>query len=125
MMPLLTSSHTCICLLLLFLLVCSTCATPTLSSLATLTTLPPAHPTGSGLNDTDPCAFEDLDSLVTWVLKNPDSYDFTDAFYNRTSKTFDLAPENENLTILVTKCDGVCTLVYGNGNPDISGIGVS
>jgi hypothetical protein len=31
---------------------------------------------------------------------------------------------NYNLSLLVGTCSGVCSLVYGSGNPDISGIGV-
>ncbi|KAK3379010.1 hypothetical protein B0T24DRAFT_610532 [Lasiosphaeria ovina] len=64
---------------------------------ATLTTLPPAQPTG-----TDACAFDSLNSLVDRVASNWTGY---------------------NISLLVQTCPGVCNLVYGVGNPDISGIG--
>ncbi len=69
--------------------------------LATLTTLPPALPTS---NNTDPCAFTDRVSLLDRVESDWQDY---------------------NISMLVTVCSQVCPLVYGTGNPDISGIGVS
>src|SRR5437762_6662067 len=70
-------------------------------SSATLTTLPPASPTG---NSTDPCAFADRITLIDRVEADWQNY---------------------NMSLLVATCAGVCPLVYGSGNPDISGIGVS
>jgi hypothetical protein len=67
----------------------------------TVDTLPPASPTGG---DSDPCAFTDRSSLLARV--NSDAYSY-------------------NLSLLVETCASVCDLVYGTGNPDISGIGVS
>lgn len=63
-------------------------------------TLPPAKPTGSN----DPCAFSDLQELVDRLEENPALY---------------------NTTLMVETCDDICQLVYGTGNPDISGIGAS
>lgn len=68
---------------------------------ATLTTLPPALPTS---NNTDPCAFTDRTSLLDRVESDWQDY---------------------NISMLVTVCTQVCPLIYGTGNPDISGIGVS
>ena len=68
---------------------------------ANLTTLPPAVPTGKSA---DPCAFSDRNSLINRVASDWQSY---------------------NISLLVETCAGVCALVYGSGNPDISGIGVS
>lgn len=72
-----------------------------LTSVATLTTLPPASPTG---NNTDPCAFSDRKGLFDRIHNNIEAY---------------------NVSLLVRTCPEICTLVYGSGNPDISGIGVS
>jgi hypothetical protein len=68
---------------------------------ATLTRLPAAIPTD---NATDPCAFTDRNSLIDRVESD--------------------WAEN-NVSLLVQTCDSVCVLIYGAGNPDISGIGVS
>src|SRR5436305_14791041 len=58
-------------------------------------------PTG---NDSDPCAFTDRNSLLDRVTSDWQDY---------------------NVSLLVETCAEVCVLVYGTGNPDISGIGVS
>lgn len=34
-------------------------------------------------------------------------------------------PPRANLTALFVSCPGMCTVVYGTGNPDLAGIGVS
>lgn len=64
-----------------------------------LTTLPPASPT----TGRDPCNFTDRNSLIDRVDSDWRGY---------------------NISLLVATCEGVCPLVYGDGNPDISGIGV-
>jgi hypothetical protein len=68
---------------------------------STLTTLPAAVRTG---NSSDPCAFTDRNSLIDRVSSDWQGY---------------------NVSLLVATCSTVCPLVYGSGNPDISGIGVS
>ena len=70
-----------------------------LSPLSSATALPPAVPTG---NASDPCAFADRVALLDRIASDLDGY---------------------NMTLLVTTCSGVCQIVYGEGNPDISGIG--
>ncbi|KAK3368031.1 hypothetical protein B0H63DRAFT_89004 [Podospora didyma] len=47
-------------------------------------------------------------------------------FIQRSSmaKLFKINWDNYNITYLVDTCDSVCLLVFGAGNPDISGIGV-
>jgi len=70
---------------------------PTLSQPA-LATLPPATPDGNAS-----CAFDNLPELVQRVVEDWAGY---------------------NISLLVDTCPGVCDLVYGSGNPDISGIGV-
>jgi hypothetical protein len=79
-------------------------ATPAQSSSvesATLTTLPPADPIS---NNSDPCAFSNRTGLLNRIDNDPEGY---------------------NISLLVTTCSSVCAVVYGSGNPDISGIGVS
>jgi len=71
------------------------------SGLQTLTALPPAMPTG---NNSDPCAFPDRDSLLDRIAGDLDNY---------------------NISLLIDTCPDVCQYIYGSGNPDISGIGVS
>lgn len=69
------------------------------STVSTLVTLPPAAPSGNA-----PCAFENVTELVERVVEEW---------------------AGSNVSLLVQTCPGVCDLVYGTGNPDISGIGVS
>jgi len=73
----------------------------TQSGLHSLTTLPPAMPTG---NNPDPCAFPDRDSLLDRIAGDLNNY---------------------NISLLIDTCPDVCQYIYGSGNPDISGIGVS
>jgi hypothetical protein len=65
------------------------------------TTIPPAQPTS---NDTNPCDFIDRSTLLNRVVNDWQGY---------------------NISLLVEKCPNVCVLIYGDGNPDVSGIGVS
>jgi hypothetical protein len=48
------------------------------------------------------------------------------AYYNCTGE---VATQNSiwvcNISLLVATCEEICPVVYGTGNPDISGIGVS
>jgi hypothetical protein len=67
---------------------------------ATITTLPPAQPS---INSTNPCNFTDRDALLERVVVDWQSY---------------------NVSLLAETCPNVCELIYGNGNPDVSGIGV-
>lgn len=69
------------------------------STTPALTTLPPATPGGNAS-----CGFDSLTDLVERVVDEWAGY---------------------NISVLVETCPGVCELVYGSGNPDISGIGVS
>ncbi|AEO69507.1 uncharacterized protein THITE_114136 [Thermothielavioides terrestris NRRL 8126] len=62
-----------------------------------LATLPPATQDGNAS-----CAFDSLPELVERVVEDWAGY---------------------NISLLVDTCPGVCELVYGSGNPDISGIG--
>ncbi|RKL08877.1 hypothetical protein BFJ70_g16732 [Fusarium oxysporum] len=62
-----------------------------------LATLPPVTPDGN-----TSCAFDSLPELVKLVVEDWAGY---------------------NISLLVDTCPGVCDLVYGSGNPDISGIG--
>lgn len=71
------------------------------SQTATVTSLLPAQPSG---NSTDPCAFPDRSTLLDRVVSEWQGY---------------------NITLLVETCPNVCVLVYGDGSPDVSGIGVS
>lgn len=71
------------------------------SQTRTITTLPPAEPSS---NDTDPCDFADRDVLLDRVVSEWQGY---------------------NISLLVEKCPSVYVLIYGDGNPDVSGIGVS
>lgn len=65
-----------------------------------VTTLPPAVPSN---NSSSPCNFSDRNSLLVRVESDWQGY---------------------NISLLVQTCAGVCPLVFGSGNPDISGIGV-
>ena len=69
------------------------------ATITSLTTLPPASPTGN-----DPCAFINRVNLLDRIESNWQNY---------------------NISLLVKTCNTVCPLMYGSGNPDISGIGVS
>lgn len=71
------------------------------SQTATVATLPPAQPSG---NDTNPCDFADRSTLLNRVVSDWQGY---------------------NISLLAEICLGVCVLIYGDGNPDVSGIGVS
>ncbi|KAH7233739.1 uncharacterized protein BKA55DRAFT_579881 [Fusarium redolens] len=62
-----------------------------------LATLPPVTPDGN-----TSCAFDSLPELVKLVVEDWAGY---------------------NISLLVDTCPGACDLVYGSGNPDISGIG--
>lgn len=88
-------------ILLLVLALISTAVTTTSdlkpSSLPTI--LPPAKPGESE----DPCAFSDLQNLLDRLEQSSELY---------------------NITLLVETCDNICQLLYGTGNPDLSGIGV-
>ncbi|RSL57584.1 hypothetical protein CEP54_008205 [Fusarium duplospermum] len=64
------------------------------------TVLPPAKPGESE----GPCAFSDLKQLLGRLEQSP---------------------ELHNMTLLVETCDNICPLIYGTGNPDLSGIGAS
>lgn len=55
-------------------------------------------------SDTDPCAFTDRVSLLDRIESDWQEY---------------------NISLLVETCNAVCSILYGTGNPDISGIGVS
>jgi hypothetical protein len=68
---------------------------------ATVTTLPPAQPSS---DDTNPCDFTDRWTMIDRVLSDWQGY---------------------NMSLLVDKCPNVCVLIYGDGNPDVCGIGVS
>ena len=63
-------------------------------------TLPPSVSTN---NSSDPCDFADRNSLLARIESEWQSH---------------------NISLLVQTCPGVCLLIYGSGNPDISGIGV-
>lgn len=67
----------------------------------TSTNPPSALPTGS---NSTLCAFNDRKSLINSVGTDWQS---------------------DNISLLVKTCDNACALVYGSGNPDISGVGVS
>lgn len=69
--------------------------------MATMTTLPPASPTA---NTIDPCTFVNRMELFSRIRSSVVAY---------------------NISLLVETCPNLCTDVYGSGNPDISGIGVS
>lgn len=71
------------------------------SQTATVTSLLPAQPSS---NSTDPCAFPDRSALLDRVVGEWQGY---------------------NITLLVETCPNVCILIYGDGSPDVSGIGVS
>jgi len=71
------------------------------SQTATITTLPPAQ---ASSNDTNPCDFSDRSALLDRVVSDWQGY---------------------NISLLVEKCPNICVLIYGDGNPDVSGIGVS
>ncbi|KAF4419070.1 hypothetical protein FACUT_11600 [Fusarium acutatum] len=62
-----------------------------------LATLPPVTPDGNAS-----CTFDSPPELVKLVVEDWAGY---------------------NISLLVDTCPGVCDLVYGSGNPDISGIG--
>jgi hypothetical protein len=68
---------------------------------ASTTTLPAAQPSG---NNANPCDFTDRWSMIDRVLSDWQGY---------------------NISLLVSTCPNVCVLIYGDGNPDVSGIGVS
>lgn len=51
----------------------------------------------------DPCNFSDRYGLIDRIDSNRSEY---------------------NISLLINTCEGVCPLVYGSGNPDISGAGV-
>ncbi|KAK3331273.1 hypothetical protein B0H66DRAFT_546193 [Apodospora peruviana] len=87
------------------LIATSVSGTETLPSAAAILTnlppaLPPALPAGE---DLDPCAFKSRGSMIEQLEHSWESY---------------------NVSLLVETCDSVCLLVYGTGNPDISGVGV-
>ncbi|RMJ11641.1 hypothetical protein CDV36_008723 [Fusarium kuroshium] len=63
-------------------------------------TLPPAKPGESK----DPCAFSDFQDLLDRLEESPSLY---------------------NTTLLVETCDNICQLIFGTGNPDISGMMIS
>ncbi len=67
-------------------------------------TLSPTPLTPAALGGNGTCAFDDLTSLVGHIVHDWAGY---------------------NLSLLVQTCPDTCILVYGSGNPDISGIGVS
>ncbi len=67
----------------------------------TSTNPPPALPTGTNATL---CAFNDRNSLIERVASDW---------------------QGGNISLLVQTCDNVCALIYGSGNPDISGVGVS
>lgn len=64
------------------------------------TALSPNVPSG---NSSDVCMFGDLKSLLAQIESDGNG---------------------RNVSLLVRTCPGICPLVYGSGNPDISGIGV-
>src|SRR4051812_13646666 len=68
---------------------------------STITTLPPAQPSSGS---SDPCDFGDRAALLDRVVSDWQGY---------------------NVSLLVEKCPVVCILIYGDGNPDVSGVGVS
>jgi hypothetical protein len=70
------------------------------SPTAAVTTLPPAQSKG---NDTNPCDFTDRWTMLERVVSDWQGY---------------------NISLLADRCPNVCGLIYGNGNPDVSGIGV-
>ena len=84
------------------LLLCQTSAQSDLGSPSP--TLSPTQQTPAALGGNDTCAFADLTSLVGHIVHEWAGY---------------------NLSLLVQTCPDICILVYGSGNPDISGIGVS
>ena len=84
-------------LCLLTLIASAAATTQPVSSSITL------QPSSSTSNSSDPCDFPDRSSLVARIKSEQQSY---------------------NTSLLVQTCPGVCPLVYGSGNPDISGIGV-
>ncbi|KAH6964872.1 hypothetical protein EDB82DRAFT_511148 [Fusarium venenatum] len=75
----------------------TTAATLSTMPLPPLATLPPVT-----LDGNTSCAFDSLPELVKLVVEDWAGY---------------------NISLLVDKCPGVCDLIYGSGNPDISGIG--
>ena len=75
-------------------------STITLQPSSPLSILPAAAPSIGP----DPCNFTDRNSLLARVESDWQGY---------------------NLSLLVQNCSGVCPLVYGSGNPDISGPGVN
>lgn len=59
----------------------------------------------------EPCQFSDVQQLV----------DHLNTF---STKAQDSNPQRDRINILVQECNNICVLVYGIGNPDLSGIGV-
>ena len=56
-------------------------------------------------DDTNPCDFTDRWTMIDRVLS--------------------FCRQGYNMSLLVDKCPNVCVLIYGDGNPDVSGLGVS
>ena len=75
-------------------------AAATTNQVSKSNTLPPSASTS---NSSDPCDFPDLNSLLAKIESERGTY---------------------NKSLLVQTCPGVCQLVSGSGNPDISGNGV-
>ena len=69
-----------------------------------LATPSPSPQTPAALGGNVTCDFDDITSLVGHIVHEWAGY---------------------NLSLLVQTCPDTCILVYGSGNPDISGIGVS
>jgi len=96
-----TLQHVYLSILLAFIIATPVGASSTTEPGATVTSLPPASPEG---NNNDPCAFADRQSLINRIDGNFERY---------------------NISLLVESCPNVCLLVFGAGNPDMSGIGAS
>jgi len=59
----------------------------------------------------EPCQFSDVQQL-------------DDHLNTFSTKAKNSNPQRDRINFLVQECNDICVLVYGTGNPDLSGIGV-